>query len=91
VKRLLAKLYDPTLARFIAKLGAWVKAAWRSVVVAVIEPIRAWRKKTIDPILGKIAGALGLRPAFETARMWRGPAPSESLDRTFGVATFELG
>jgi hypothetical protein len=38
-----------------------------------------------------LAGALGLAPAFETARMWRGPAPAEDLDRTFGVATLELG
>jgi hypothetical protein len=33
----------------------------------------------------------GLAPVFETARMWRGPAPAEDLARTFGVATFELG
>lgn len=35
--------------------------------------------------------ALGMAPAFETARMWRGPAPAEDLRRVFGVATFELG
>lgn len=38
-----------------------------------------------------LADAFGMQPAFETARMWRGPAPLEALDRTFGVATFELG
>jgi hypothetical protein len=38
-----------------------------------------------------LAGALGLAPVFETARMWRGPAPREAFDRCFGVASFELG
>ena len=33
----------------------------------------------------------GLQPEFETARMWRGPAPVQDLSRTFGLTTFELG
>jgi phosphoglycolate phosphatase-like HAD superfamily hydrolase len=33
----------------------------------------------------------GLQPVFETARMYRGPAPSEPLTRIYGVTTFELG
>lgn len=33
----------------------------------------------------------GLKPVFETARMYRGPAPTLPLDRTFGITTFELG
>jgi GNAT superfamily N-acetyltransferase len=33
----------------------------------------------------------GLQPEFETARMWRGPAPAQDLSRTFGLTTFELG
>lgn len=33
----------------------------------------------------------GLTAVFETARMWRGPAPAQDLARTFGVATLELG
>jgi hypothetical protein len=33
----------------------------------------------------------GLVPAFETARMWRGPAPAQDLQRTFGVTSLELG
>ena len=33
----------------------------------------------------------GLAPVFETARMYRGPAPALPLDRTFGITTFELG
>jgi len=38
-----------------------------------------------------MAEARGLVPVFETARMWRGPAPKQDLARTFGVATLELG
>ncbi|MBA8880382.1 GNAT family N-acetyltransferase [Phyllobacterium myrsinacearum] len=33
----------------------------------------------------------GLTPVFETARMYRGPAPELPLDRIFGITTFELG
>ena len=33
----------------------------------------------------------GLTPVFETARMYRGPAPALPLERTFGITTFELG
>lgn len=33
----------------------------------------------------------GLAPSFETARMYRGPAPTLPLPRLFGITTFELG
>lgn len=33
----------------------------------------------------------GLAPSFETARMYRGPAPELPLPRLFGITTFELG
>lgn len=33
----------------------------------------------------------GLTPAFETARMYKGPAPALPLDRIYGITTFELG
>ena len=33
----------------------------------------------------------GLEPVFETARMYRGPAPDLPLGRIFGITTFELG
>lgn len=33
----------------------------------------------------------GLAPVFETARMYRGPAPALPLERIFGITTFELG
>ncbi|NVK34564.1 MAG: GNAT family N-acetyltransferase [Rhodobacteraceae bacterium] len=32
-----------------------------------------------------------LSPAFETARMYKGPAPALPLDETYGITTFELG
>lgn len=32
-----------------------------------------------------------LSPSFETARMYRGPAPGLPLPRIFGITTFELG
>ena len=38
-----------------------------------------------------LAEGRGLVPDFETARMWRGPAPAQDIPRTFGVTTFELG
>lgn len=38
-----------------------------------------------------LAERLGLAPAFETARMYRGPAPELPLERIFGITTFELG
>jgi len=33
----------------------------------------------------------GMVPVFETARMYRGDAPSPSLSNVFGITTFELG
>jgi GNAT superfamily N-acetyltransferase len=38
-----------------------------------------------------IARRLGFTPAFETARMYRGRAPSLPLHRIFGITTLELG
>ncbi len=38
-----------------------------------------------------LAERAGLAPVFETARMYRGPAPTLPLARTFGITTFELG
>ncbi len=46
-----------------------------------------------DPNVDGVSMArnLGLSPAFACARMYKGPAPSRDLSRTFGEATFELG
>jgi hypothetical protein len=38
-----------------------------------------------------LAESLGLTPRFETARMYRGPAPALPLDRIYGITSFELG
>jgi GNAT superfamily N-acetyltransferase len=38
-----------------------------------------------------LARRFGLSPVFETARMYRGPAPDLPIGRTFGITTFELG
>lgn len=38
-----------------------------------------------------LATSLGLTPAFETARMYRGTAPHVPLDRIYGITTLELG
>ncbi|MCP3389048.1 GNAT family N-acetyltransferase [Bradyrhizobium sp. CCGB12] len=38
-----------------------------------------------------LAGGLGLKPVFETARMYTGPIPPLRIDRVFGVTSFELG
>lgn len=38
-----------------------------------------------------MAEGLGLAPVFETARMYRGPAPEIDMARLYGVTTFELG
>lgn len=39
----------------------------------------------------RLAERHGLAPSFETARMYRGPAPELPLDRIFGITSFELG
>jgi len=39
----------------------------------------------------RLAESHNMRPVFETARMYRGPAPDVDLGRTFGITSFELG
>jgi ribosomal protein S18 acetylase RimI-like enzyme len=39
----------------------------------------------------RLAERYGLKPVFETARMYTGDAPALDLPRVFGVTTFELG
>ena len=38
-----------------------------------------------------LAVSLGLKPMFETARMYRGPAPAIDTAKVFGITSFELG
>ena len=39
----------------------------------------------------RLAERIGLKPVFETARMYAGPAPALPMERLFGVTSFELG
>lgn len=39
----------------------------------------------------KLVESFSFVPAFETARMYTGPAPDTDMQRLFGVTTFELG
>ena len=39
----------------------------------------------------RLAERLGMKPVFETARMYTGPAPDLPLAKLFGVTSFELG
>jgi GNAT superfamily N-acetyltransferase len=39
----------------------------------------------------QLAESLGLKPVFETARMYTGPAPAIRMDRLYGITSFELG
>jgi GNAT superfamily N-acetyltransferase len=39
----------------------------------------------------RLAERYGMKPVFETARMYTGPAPDLPLSRLFGVTSFELG
>jgi GNAT superfamily N-acetyltransferase len=44
-----------------------------------------------NPEAVALARRFGLEPVFETARMYRGPAPDLPLHRIFGITSFELG
>ncbi|MGY3035328.1 RimJ/RimL family protein N-acetyltransferase [Bradyrhizobium sp. USDA 4354] len=45
----------------------------------------------VNPAAIALAEELGLKPVFETARMYTGPIPPLRIDRIFGVTSFELG
>jgi ribosomal protein S18 acetylase RimI-like enzyme len=80
------------------KIGPLV-ADDRSAAEAVVQALLASsgsREIVLDiPAVNRdaiaLAEFLGLKPTFETARMYTGPAPSLRLDRVFGVTSFELG
>lgn len=44
-----------------------------------------------NPSARALAQRHGLTPVFETARMYRGPAPTLPLDRIYSITSFELG
>ncbi|MFF2198687.1 GNAT family N-acetyltransferase [Streptomyces sp. NPDC058157] len=45
----------------------------------------------VNPAAAAVAAGLGLVPAFETARMYTGPAPELDLSGLYGVTSLELG
>lgn len=45
----------------------------------------------LNPAALELARKLGMEPGFETARMYRGPAPVLDGQRLFGITSFELG
>lgn len=63
-------------------LGALAEACGGPVHIDVLE--------TAGAFADFLAGA-GLSPGFETARMYRGPAPAIDMSGVFGVTTLELG
>ncbi|MFG1299667.1 GNAT family N-acetyltransferase [Xanthobacter sp. V3C-3] len=76
-------LFADDAAVATALFGALAAAAGDGpVFLDVLEPNAAARA---------LAEAAGLSPVFETARMYRGPAPQLPLPRIFGITTFELG
>ena len=44
-----------------------------------------------NAVAAALARRHGLLPTFETARMYRGPAPALPLDRIYGITSLELG
>lgn len=44
-----------------------------------------------NPDAVKLAESAGLKPDFETARMYKGPAPAVDIPHLYGITTFELG
>ena len=51
----------------------------------------AFRAAETNAAARGLAERHGMAPVFETARMYAGDAPSEPVERIFGVTTFELG
>lgn len=45
----------------------------------------------VNPRAVALARRHGMKPAFETARMYNRQIPSLPLERIYGVCTFELG
>ncbi len=76
-------LLAPDAATAEAVIGALAASAGADRVIIDIP------ERNADAI--RLTERLGLRPAFETARMYRGPAPVEDIPRLFGEATLELG
>lgn len=80
----------------IGPLVADGRATAEAVLAQLLSAMPTEAEMFLDvPELNKEAVALaldlGLKPVFETARMYRGDAPELDLQRVFGVTSFELG
>ena len=81
--------------RKIGPLVADDRAAAEAVVQALLASADGGEVFLDVPAVNReaiaLAEQLGLKPVFETARMYTGPIPPLRLDRVFGVTSFELG
>jgi hypothetical protein len=81
--------------RKIGPLVADDRAAAQAVLAALVGAAGGGEVFLDVPAVNRkaiaLAQELGLTPVFETARMYTGAIPPLSLERTFGVTTFELG
>jgi len=81
--------------RKIGPLVADDRAAAEAVVEALLASADGGEVFLDVPAVNReaiaLAEQLGLKPVFETARMYTGPIPPLRLDRVFGVTSFELG
>lgn len=79
----------------IGPLVADDRAAAEAIVQALLASADAGEIFLDVPAVNREAVALaewlGLKPVFETARMYTAPIPPLRLDRIFGVTSFELG
>ena len=81
--------------RKIGPLIADNRAAAQVIVQALLASADGGEVFLDVPAVNRDAIALaeshGLKPVFETARMYTAPAPPLRLDRVYGVTSFELG
>ncbi|MCK1622756.1 GNAT family N-acetyltransferase [Bradyrhizobium sp. 160] len=79
----------------IAPLVADDRAAAEAIVQALLAGVAGGEVFLDVPAVNReaiaLAGELGLKPVFETARMYTGPIRPLRIDRVFGVTSFELG
>ncbi|WP_368507924.1 GNAT family N-acetyltransferase [Bradyrhizobium lupini] len=83
------------IGRKIGPLVADDRAAAEAIVQALLESANGGEIFLDVPAVNREAIALveslGLKPVFETARMYTGPIAPLRTDRVFGVTSFELG
>lgn len=80
----------------IGPLVAVSRPAAEAVLARLLQELPAGQEVFLDvpephAAAVEMARGLGLEPVFETARMYRGPAPRLETDLIYGVTSFELG